>query len=85
MKIDIFTGCTSVRSKQIFTAILRYPTGKHEIIIKALKKNGVAFVKGAIERNEFLDKCHKKWFLTAAGSVRSEGGVVSEQWSAWIA
>ena len=32
MKIGIFTVCTSVRSKNIFTAISRYPTGKHEII-----------------------------------------------------
>ena len=32
MKIGIFTGGTSVRSKNIFTAISRYPTGKHEII-----------------------------------------------------
>ena len=31
MKICIFTGCTSVRSKNIFTDISRYPTGKHEI------------------------------------------------------
>ena len=31
MKIGIFAGGTSVRSKNIFTAILRYPTGKHEI------------------------------------------------------
>ena len=31
MKIGIFTGCTSVRSKNIFTDISRYPTGKHEI------------------------------------------------------
>ena len=31
MKIGIFTGDTSVRSKNIFTAISRYPTGKHEI------------------------------------------------------
>ena len=31
MKIDIFTGATSVRSKNIFTDISRYPTGKHEI------------------------------------------------------
>ena len=30
MKIGIFTGDTSVRSKNI-TAISRYPTGKHEI------------------------------------------------------
>ena len=32
MKIGIFTDATSVRSKNIFTDISRYPTGKHEII-----------------------------------------------------
>ena len=32
MKISIFTGGTSVRSKNIFTDISRYPTGKHEIM-----------------------------------------------------
>ena len=31
MKICIFTGGTSVRPKNIFTDISRYPTGKHEI------------------------------------------------------
>ena len=31
MKIGIFTCGTSVRSKNIFTDISRYPTGKHEI------------------------------------------------------
>ena len=31
MKIGIFTGGTSVRSKNIFTDISRYPTGKHEL------------------------------------------------------
>ena len=31
MKIGIFTGSTSVRSKNICTDISRYPTGKHEI------------------------------------------------------
>ena len=31
MKIGIFTGGTSVRSKNIFTDISRYPTGKQEI------------------------------------------------------
>ena len=30
VKIGIFTGGTSVRSKNIFTDISRYPTGKHE-------------------------------------------------------
>ena len=33
IKICIFTGGTSVRSKNIFTDISRYPTGKHEIIL----------------------------------------------------
>ena len=33
MKITIFTGATSVRSKNIFTDISRYLTGKHEINI----------------------------------------------------
>ena len=32
VKIGIFTGGTSVRLKNIFTDISRYPTGKHEII-----------------------------------------------------
>ena len=31
MKIGIFTGGTSVRSRNIFTDISRYPTKKHEI------------------------------------------------------
>ena len=31
MKISISTGATSVRSKNIFTDISRYTTGKHEI------------------------------------------------------
>ena len=31
MKIGIFTVTTSVRSKNIFTDISRYPIGKHEI------------------------------------------------------
>ena len=33
VKIGIFTGRTRVRSKNIFTHISRYPTGKHEIIL----------------------------------------------------
>ena len=31
MKIGIFSGVNSVRSKNIFTDISRYPTGMHEI------------------------------------------------------
>ena len=37
-KIGIFTGATSVRSKNIFTDISRYPTGKHEIRIVSLSQ-----------------------------------------------
>ena len=33
VNVGIFTGATSVRSKNIFTDISRYPTGKHEIKI----------------------------------------------------
>ena len=33
MKICIFTGSTSVRSKNVFTAVSQYPTGKLEIIL----------------------------------------------------
>ena len=36
MKVGIFTGGTSVRSKNIFTDICRYPTGKHEINMRHL-------------------------------------------------
>ena len=38
MKIGIFTGGTSVRSKNIFTDISRYPTGKHEIKVLNCRK-----------------------------------------------
>ena len=37
MKIGIFTGGTSVRSKNIFTDISRYPTRKHEITFSCSK------------------------------------------------
>ena len=37
VKIRIFTGGTSVRSKKFFTDISRYSTGKHEIIHYILK------------------------------------------------
>ena len=33
MKVGTFTGSTSVKPKNIFSDISRYPTGKHEIII----------------------------------------------------
>ena len=39
MKIGIFTGDISVRSKNIFTNISRYPTGKHEINMLKLTLN----------------------------------------------
>ena len=36
MKIGIFTGGTSARSKNIFTDISRYLTGKHEIKVNPI-------------------------------------------------
>ena len=38
MKSVIFTGATSIRSKNIFTDISRCPTGKQEIKIIILRK-----------------------------------------------
>ena len=45
MKIGIFTGGTSVRPKNIFTDISRYPIGKHEMIFFYF------MVPGTISRN----------------------------------
>ena len=39
MKIGIFTGGTSARSKNILTDISRYPTGKHEINVYLASKS----------------------------------------------
>ena len=44
MKIGIFAGGTSVRSKNIFTDISRYPTGKHKIIKHILDNNTDSFI-----------------------------------------
>ena len=41
MKIGIFTGGTSVRSKNTFTDISRYPTGKHGIHLHIFLTDGV--------------------------------------------
>ena len=38
MKVGIFTGGTSVRSKNIFTDVSRYPIGKHEILVNWFSK-----------------------------------------------
>ena len=43
VKIGIFTGATSVRSKNIFTDISRYPTGKHEIKILIYQLTKISF------------------------------------------
>ena len=61
MKICIFTGATSVRSKNIFTDISRYPTGKHEIkliISVMLLEKGISCI------------CKKCW-LRSACAVRA--------------
>ena len=45
MKIGIFTDATSVRSKNIFTDISRYPAGKHEInILIFINKSALNFL-----------------------------------------
>ena len=49
MKIGIFTGGTSVRLKNIFTAISRYPTGKREI------NHCILVMKASGERCTFWD------------------------------
>ena len=43
MKFGIFTGGTRLRSKNIFTAISRYPTGKHEIMFQAYQRQKSSF------------------------------------------
>ena len=55
MKICIFTGGSSVRSKNIFTNISPYPTGEHEIIIAFLCFQ-------VINSLQHCDKCHTKAF-----------------------
>ena len=46
MKVGIFTGGTSVRSKNIFTDISRYTTGKHEIrVYLKLSKSRMLFIQ----------------------------------------
>ena len=52
VKIGIFTGGTSVRSKNIFTDISRYPTGKHEI------KKGISY-----QIHVFSSRIDKKHFF----------------------
>ena len=49
MKIGIFTGGTSVRSKNIFTDISRYPTRKREINKGSTLTNKVELVSLACE------------------------------------
>ena len=43
MKIGVFTGGTSVRSKNIFTDISRYLTGKHEINFDIITSDDINF------------------------------------------
>ena len=48
MKIGIFTGGTSVRSKNIFTDISRYPTGRHEIKFQTYQRCHQSTVLSAV-------------------------------------
>ena len=72
LKIGIFTGATSVVSKNIFTAISRYPTGKHEInrgylffsvkyrnLFHRVDTIGNIFTSGAATCENITDGVHK--------------------------
>ena len=60
VNIGIFTGATSVRSKNIFTDISRYPTGKHEIIQfichKKIEFNRVYFLRFCTNDDTWFSK-----------------------------
>ena len=74
MKIVIFTGATSVRSKNIFTDISRYPTGKHEIktflsfqmmfskAVFILKVKMIEVFDNSVTNDQFLDWSKLKVF-----------------------
>ena len=72
MKIGIFAGSTGVRSKTIFTAISRYPTGKHEInrgylffsvkdrnLFHRVDTIGNIFTSGAAKSENITDGVHE--------------------------
>ena len=66
MKIDIFTGGTSFRSKNIFTNISQYPTGKHEIMdfllwLKILKENEKLLILKENKKNAGYQKIILVW------------------------
>ena len=56
MKIGIFAGGTSVRSKNIFTAISRYPTGKYEIMLYFLLIISYFSNEMELHHNSFIDR-----------------------------
>ena len=58
MKIGIFTGGTTVRSKNIFTDISRYSNGKHEISYDILSKHGR--LPGGNEQLLLFPRCFQK-------------------------
>ena len=71
VKIGIFTGATSVRSKNIFTDISRYPAGKHQInryffsvkdryLFHPVDTIGNIFTSGAAKSENITDSLHKK-------------------------
>ena len=67
VKIGIFTGGTSVRSKNILTDISRYPTGKHEI------KVDIVFMAKTVEINKQMMQC-VGFFFNHIHSRKSRGG-----------
>ena len=68
---NIFTSGTSVRSKNIFTDISRYPTGKHEINIAYFMYPAFFFFFSILVYNEFSEiALHRSSELTYTDQFR---------------
>ena len=72
MKISIFTGVTSVRLKNIFTAISRYPTGKHEINLAYFQVSPFVKLKMGGELSLYVDNEHPTHCFSPCGHMASE-------------
>ena len=70
MEIGSFTGGTSVRSKNIFTDISRYPTGKHEIT-GCMKQTLVIFDQDLSFKNRCRNILYKIVYKSADLDINS--------------
>ena len=70
MKIDIFTGATSVRSNNVFTDISRYPTGKHEII-------GIYFANTFFAPKDAFPEFLNQFFIQTSSNLSVENAGVA--------